>query len=175
MIVLALLVLGALLTALQVTLPLAWSPVDLPLLLTLVAGLRRGRATGFLIGAFCGLCLDLWAGPIFGLRLASLALSGAIADSFEGWVNQDQPRLQMIAAALGSLTHDALLIGLAWRAGLPQGGALFSVGAYVLPRALAAAALAIPAFMLFTVIARQRVFVSPLARRPATIRRWPGA
>lgn len=175
MIVIALLALGALLAALQVTLPLAWSPLDLPLLLTLVAGLRRGRATGFMVGAFCGLCLDLWAGPSFGLRSVSLALAGSAADAFEGWVNPDQPRLQMAAAAIGSLVHDTLLMALAWHLGLPQGGLLATLGLFVLPRALAAAALAVPAFMLFTVIARQRVFVNPLARPPSTIRRWPGA
>jgi rod shape-determining protein MreD len=167
-----LLVLSALAALLQCVLPLRWWPVDLALLLTVFAGLRRGGGLGLFCGLTAGLLLDALASPVPGLRLAPLAIVGAVADSVEGGLNREQPRLQIVAMAGLCLLHDALLALLAWRFQLNQGGLGRVLGSYVLPRALAQAALAIPLFWVLGLLVRQRVFQDPLRRPVRSIQRW---
>ena len=156
----------------QSVLPLQWWPADLPLLLVIFAGLRRGKGMGLMCGILAGLVLDALSSPQPGLRLAPLAIVGALADSLEQGVNREQPRLQ-IAAVLGfCLLHDFFLALLAWHFDLNQGGALRVVESYVLPRCLAQAALAIPVFWILGLLVRQRVFQDPLRRPVRSIQRW---
>ena len=160
------------LCALQVAQPWAWSPVDLPLLLAIFAGLQRGRGTGLALGAFGGALLDAWSSPAPGLRLGSLALAGALADALEPDVKGERPTLQAPAAAALTLVHDLVLALLAWRAGLSQGGLGTYLGAYVVPRFIAQGLLAIPFFFAFRALVRQRVFLNPLGEKPKLLRRW---
>lgn len=163
---------SALAALLQAILPWAWWPADLPLLLAIFAGLRRGGGLGLLCGATAGLVLDTLASPVPGLRLAPLALAGAIADSAESGVNRDQPRLQVLFVAGLCLLHDLLLAGLARRFGLDQGGLVRVFGAFVLPRLVVQAVLAVPVFWAMGLLVRQRVFQDPLRRPVRSIQRW---
>jgi rod shape-determining protein MreD len=167
-----LLLLAAVAALLQCVLPLAWWPVDLALLITVFAGLRRGRGLGFFCGAVAGLLLDTLASPVPGLRLAPLALVGALADGLEGGVNREQPRLQFLALAGLTLLHDALLALLARHFGLDQGGLGRVLLHYALPRLLAQAVLALPLFWGLGLLVRQRVFQDPLRRPVRSIQRW---
>jgi rod shape-determining protein MreD len=167
-----LLSLSALAALLQCVMPLAWWPVDLALLITAFAGLRRGGGLGFFCGVVAGLLLDALASPVPGLRLAPLALVGAVADSVEGGVNREQPRLQFFALAGLCLLHDALLALLARRFHVDQGGLGRVLGSYMLPRALAQAVLALPLFWALGLLVRQRVFQDPLRRPVRSIQRW---
>jgi rod shape-determining protein MreD len=164
--------LSALAALLQAVLPLRWSPVDLALLVTVFAGLRRGGGLGFFCGATAGLLLDALASPVPGLRLAPLAIVGALADSVEGGVNREQPRLQVLAVAGLCLLHDALLAVLGRHFHLDQGGVGRVLGSYVLPRVLAQGALAVPLFWVLGLLVRQRVFQDPLRRPVRSIQRW---
>ena len=164
--------LSALAALLQVLLPFHWFPADLPLLIAIFAGLRRGGGLGLLCGALAGLGLDAMGGQLPGLRLVPLALVGALADSAERGVNREQPRLQVVAVALLSLAHDGLLTVLAWHFNLNQGGLDRVLFSYVLPRALTQALLAVPLFWALSLLVRQRVFQDPLRRPVRSIQRW---
>lgn len=164
--------LGALFALLQGILPWTWWPTDLPLLLAIFAGLRRGSGLGLFTGVSAGLVLDALASPVPGMRLAPLALVGALADSAERGVNREQPRLQILAVAGLCLLHDLLLVLLARHFGLNQGGFGRVFGLYVLPRAVAQALLAVPVFWALGLLVRQRVFQDPLRRPVRSIQRW---
>ena len=164
--------LGALGALAQATLPFRWWPADLPLLLVVFAGLRRGKGLGLFCGVLAGLVLDALGSPVPGLRLAPLAVVGALADSAEGGVNWGQPRLQILAVLGFSLVHDGLLVLLAWHFNLNQGGALKVAWDYVLPRCLTQAALAVPLFWILGLVLRRRVFQDPLRRPVRSIQRW---
>ncbi len=164
--------LSALAALLQAVLPWHWWPADLPLLLAIFAGLRRGGGLGLLCGISAGLVLDTLTSPVPGLRLAPLALAGALADSAEHGVNREQPRLQILAVAGLCLLHDILLTALARHFELNQGGEGLVLGSYVLPRLFAQAALAVPVFWILGLLVRQRVFQDPLRRPVRSIRRW---
>ncbi len=172
MIAALLLSLSALAALLQVTLPFHWWPVDAPLLLVIFAGLRRGRGLGFLCGAAAGLVLDALSSPVAGLRLAPLVLVGALADSAERGVNREQPRLQVLAVIGLCFLHDVVLMLLAWRFDLNQGGLALVIGSYALPRLLVHALLAIPLFWALSLLVRQRVLQDPLRRPVRSIQRW---
>ncbi len=167
-----LLALAALAAVLQSALPLNWWPVDLPLLLAVFAGLRRGGGLGLLCGATAGLLLDTLTSPVPGLRLAPLALVGALADSVEKGVNRERPRLQVLAVAGLCALHDATLMVLGWHFSLNQGGLARVLGAFALPRLLAQAALAVPLFWALGLMVKQRVFQDPLRRPVRSIQRW---
>ena len=156
----------------QVSQPWAWSPFDLPLLLAIFAGLQRGRGAGLLLGAFGGILLDAWASPAFGLRTASLALAGALADLLEPAVKGERPTLQAPAAAGITLLHDLFLAGAARHLALSQGGLPRFVASYLLPRFLAQGLLAIPVFFAFRALVSQRVFLNPFGQKPKMLRRW---
>jgi rod shape-determining protein MreD len=157
---------------LQGVLPFHWWPLDLPLLLVIFAGLRRGGGLGLCCGVTAGLVLDVLSSPVAGLRLAPLALVGALADSAESGVNREQPRLQVLAVAALCEVHDALTMALGWHFGLNQGGLQRVLGAYILPRLLVQGALAVPLFWLLGLLVRQRVFQDPLRRPVRSIQRW---
>jgi rod shape-determining protein MreD len=156
----------------QSVLPFHWWPVDLPLLLVIFAGLRRGGGLGLCCGLCAGALLDALSSPVPGLRLAPLALVGALADSAESGVNREQPRLQVLAVLGLCLLHDGLTMILAWHFGLNQGGLGLVLGDYVAPRLAVHAALAIPLFWVLGLLVRQRVFQDPLRRPVRSIQRW---
>ena len=164
--------LSALAALAQSILPWHWWPVDLALLLTIFAGLRRGGGLGLASGVLAGLILDALTSPQAGLRLGPLALVGALADSAERGVNREQPRLQVLAVAGLCLLHDLGLMVLGWRFGLNQGGLGLVLGDYVLPRLFAQAMLAIPLFAALGLLVRQKVFTDPLRRPVRSIQRW---
>ena len=164
--------LSALAALLQVILPWQWWPADLPLLLAIFAGLRRGGGLGLFCGISAGLVLDTLASPVPGLRIAPLALAGALADSMEQGVNREQPRLQIIVVAALCLFHDLLLSLLARHFDVNQGGEGRVLVAYILPRLLTQAVLAVPVFWALGLLVRQRVFQDPLRRPVRSIQRW---
>jgi rod shape-determining protein MreD len=173
MITLFLAFLGPAMALLQVSLPFAWLPLDLPLLVCAFAGLQRGRGTGLMVGLLSGLLLDALVSPKLGPRLLSLSIAGAVADALSPSVNREQPRLQVAAAAAISLGHDILLFFTAMALGLSQGGGRRFLFSYGLPRLLTHAALAAPFFFVFRALVRARVFQDPLSRPPAVIRKLP--
>ena len=156
----------------QAVLPFHWWPLDLPLLMVIFAGLRRGGGLGLCCGIAAGLVLDVLSSPVPGLRLAPLALVGALADSAESGVNREQPRLQVLAVVGLCLLHDSLTMVLAWHFGLNQGGLVLVLWDYALPRLLVHGALAIPLFWVLGLLVRQRVFQDPLRRPVRSIQRW---
>ncbi len=157
---------------LQAGLPLRWSPVDLPLLLVAFAGLSRGNGLGLACGVAAGLTLDCLLGGPAGLRLAPLALTGALADALQPGVNRDQPRLQVLAVLALTFFHDGCLALMARRLGVPQYGPRRAVLEYELPRLAAQALGCLPLFGLLGVVVRQRVFQDRRQGRVKTIRRW---
>jgi cell shape-determining protein MreD len=173
--VIALLLLGlaSAFAALQLSLPLAWSPLDLPLLLAAYAGLTRGNGWGLACGAVAGLWMDVLlhdAGP---LRLLPLAAAGALADSLQPGVNRDQPRLQLLTVLLLVAVHDALLALLGRQLGLAQGGFQRLLLGFALPRLAAQGLLALPFFWSLGLLVKQKAFLDPRQRSVQTIRRWP--
>ncbi len=172
MMVALLLGITAMAALLQAVLPWAWWPADLPLLLAIFAGLRRGGGLGLLCGVTAGVVLDTLASPVPGLRLAPLVLVGAIADSAESGVNRDQPRLQVLMVVGLSLVHDLMMSVLARRFGLDQGGVVRVIGVFVIPRVVSQALLAIPVFYGMGLLVRQKVFQDPLRRPVRSIQRW---
>ncbi len=173
MIALLLIAIAAASAVLQLSLPIVWSPFDLPLLIAAYAGLTRGNGWGLLCGAIAGAVLDALHSPVPALRLAPLALAGALADALHPGVNRDQPRLQVASVLLLVLLHDALLVGLARAQGVTQGGVGRFVFAYGLPRLAGQALATVPMFWLLGLLLRQRVFQTPRQRGVQTIRRWP--
>lgn len=163
---------SALAALLQAVLPWPYGPTDLPLLLVIFAGLRRGGGLGLFCGISAGLVLDALASPVPGLRLAPLALVGALADSAESGVNREQPRLQVLAVAGLCLLHDLLLTVLARHFDLNQGGEGRVLWLYIVPRLFTQAALAVPVFWALGLLVRQRVFQDPLRRPVRSIQRW---
>jgi len=172
MIALLLLSLALLSAALQLSLPWAWWPLDLPLLVAAFAGLTRGGGWGLFCGAVAGLQMDLVLSPALGLRFAPLALAGALADALQPGVNRDQPRLQVAAVFAMTLLHDLLLSLLGRRLGLPQGGLQRVALGFMAPRLAGQALACIPFFSLLGLLVRQKVFLDPRARNVQTIRRW---
>lgn len=158
---------------LQVSLPFSYLPLDVVFLVCAFAGLQRGRGAGFITGALGGLLLDALVSPRLGPRTISLALIGAVADSLSETVNREQPRLQLLAAALLSLGHDLLLYWSAAALELSQGGGKRFLFNYALPRLALHAALAVPFYFVFRAIVRAPVFQDPLSRPPAVIRKLP--
>lgn len=173
MIALLLLALATGAALLQLGLPLTWWPLDGPLLVAAFAGLTRGRGWGLLCGAVAGLWLDVLLGPVPGLRLAPLALAGALADALQPGVNRDQPRLQVAVVLLLVLVHDLSLAGLAHAHGVHQGGGGRLALGYLLPRLAGQALAAVPLFWALGLLVRQPVFLDPRQRGVRTIRRWP--
>lgn len=173
MIALLLVVIAVAAALLQLSLPVAWSPFDLPLLIAAYAGLTRGNGWGLLCGAIGGAVLDTLHSPVPALRLAPLALAGALADALQPGVNREQPRLQVASVLLLVLLHDALLAGLARAQGLTQGGWGRFVFAYGLPRLAGQALATVPLFWVLGLLVRRRVFQTPRQRGVQTIRRWP--
>jgi len=173
--VIALLLLG-LSTALalgQASLPLPWWPLDLPLLLAAYAGLTRGNGWGLACGALAGFWLDVLlhdAGP---LRMLPLALAGALADSLQPGVNRDQPRLQLLSVLFLVAAHDALLMLMARKLGVAQGGPQRVLLGFCLPRLAAQGIAALPFFWALGLLVKQKVFLDPRQRTVQTIRRWP--
>jgi rod shape-determining protein MreD len=164
--------LSAVAALLQGVLPFHWWPLDLPLLLVIFAGLRRGAGLGLGCGVIAGLILDALGSPVPGLRLAPLALVGALADSAESGVNREQPRLQVLAVAGLCALHDIVAMVLGWHFGLNQGGLTRVLWDYALPRLVVHAAMAIPLFWVLGLLVRQRVFQDPLRRPVRSIQRW---
>lgn len=173
MIALLLLGLASAFACIQVSVPLPWWPLDLPLLLAAYAGLTRGNGWGLACGVVAGLWLDVLlhdAGP---LRLLPLGLAGALADSLQPGVNRDQPRLQLLSVLMLVLVHDILLALLGRQLGLAQGGLQRMVLAYALPRLAAQGLVALPFFWGLGLLVKQKVFQDPRQRGVQTIRRWP--
>lgn len=173
MIGLLLLGLASLAAVLQLSVPLPWWPLDLPLLVAAYAGLTRGGGWGLACGVVAGLWLDLLLSPGAGLRLAPLAVAGALADALQPGVNRDQPRLQVVTVLALVAVHDALLALLAREQGLAQGGYGRLIFAYALPRLAAQALATVPLFFALGLLVKQKVFQDPRQRGVQTIRRWP--
>jgi cell shape-determining protein MreD len=173
MIALLLLGLASAFAVLQVSVPLPWWPLDLPLLLAAYAGLTRGNGWGLACGALAGLWMDVMmhdAGP---LRMLPLGLAGALADSLQPGVNRDQPRLQLLTVLLLVAAHDALLAALGHQLGLAQGGLQRMLLGFELPRLAAQGLLALPFFWVLGLLVKQKAFQDPRQRGVQTIRRWP--
>jgi rod shape-determining protein MreD len=165
--------LASLAALVQLSVPLAWWPLDLPLLVAAYAGLTRGSGWGLACGVLAGLWMDLLLSPQAGLRLAPLALAGALADAMQPGVNRDQPRLQVLAMLMLVLVHDAFLVLMAREQGLAQGGLARFTFAYALPRLAAQAIATVPLFLALGLLVKQKVFQDPRQRGVQTIRRWP--
>lgn len=157
----------------QLSVPLPWWPLDLPLLVAAYAGLTRGNGWGLLCGALGGLLMDALHSPVPSLRLVPLALAGALADALQPGVNRDQPRLQVAAVLLLVLAHDASLALLARAQGLHQGGLLRFLMGYGLPRLAGQAIATVPLFWALGLLVKQKAFLDPRQRGVQTIRRWP--
>lgn len=158
----------------QVSLPFAYVPLDLVFLVVVFSGLQRGHGVGLATGIFGGLLLDTLVSPHLGPRLISCAMVGALADTMEGLVNREQPRLQVLAVASLSLGHD-IILGLASSAlNLNQGGWKRLTAYYILPRLATHAALAAPFYYFFRAAVRARVFQDPRMKSPLVIRKWSG-
>lgn len=157
----------------QVSVPLPWWPLDLPLLVVAFAGLTRGEGWGLACGLLAGFTLEALLGTPAGLRLIPLAFAGALADALQPGVNRDQPRLQMFAVLALTLLHDSLLAFFAHRFGVPQYGFRRAAMEYGVPRLAAQALVCLPLFWLLGLVVRQRVFQDPRQVRVKTIRRWP--
>ncbi|MES2201856.1 MAG: rod shape-determining protein MreD [candidate division FCPU426 bacterium] len=173
MMTLFLMALGALAALLQVSLPFTYFPADAVFLVVVFSGLQRGKGRGLLTGAFAGLILDSLSSPGIGPRLLACAVVGALADALEGSVNREQPRLQVLAVACLSLTHDLAMAMTARALHMGQGGWRHLVLHYVLPRLALHALLAVPVFALFRIMVRAPVFQSPSMRPPRVIRKLP--
>jgi rod shape-determining protein MreD len=158
---------------LQVSLPFAYIPLDLVFLVVVFSGLQRGRGTGFFTGVLGGLLLDSLVSPRLGPRLISLALTGAMADTLEGAVNREQPRLQLLAVGSLSLFHDLVLGWASASLGLGQGGWKRLAAYYMLPRLGLHLVLALPLYYLFRAVVRARVFQDPRRQSPLVIRKVP--
>lgn len=172
MIGLLLMALASMAALAQLSVPLAWWPLDLPLLVAAYAGLTRGSGWGLVCGALAGLWMDLLLSPQAGLRLAPLALAGALADALQPGVNRDQPRLQVFTVMVLVVVHDALLVLLAREQGLAQGGLVRLVFGYALPRLAAQAVATVPLFLALGLLVKQKVFQDPRQRGVQTLRRW---
>jgi rod shape-determining protein MreD len=157
----------------QVSAPLGWCPVDLPLLITAFAGLTRGGGWGLACGVMAGFTLDALLGGPAGLRLAPLAIAGALADALQPGVNRDQPRLQVLAVLALVVAHDAALALFARKFEVAQYGLDRVLLRYFLPRLAAQALAALPLFWALGLLVKQRVFLDPRQRQVKTIRRWP--
>jgi rod shape-determining protein MreD len=157
----------------QVSVPLHWWPLDLPLLIAAFAGLARGGGWGLACGMLAGFALDTLLGGPVGLHMAPLAAAGALADALQPGVNRDQPRLQLAAVLALTLFHDCLLALFARRFGVPQYGLDRLVFEYGLPRLAAQALASLPLFWALGFLVRQRVFLDPRQRQVKMIRRWP--
>lgn len=173
MIGLLLLVLATLAALAQVAVPLTWWPFDLPLLVAAYAGLTRGGGWGLACGVVAGLWLDTLLSPAPGLRLAPLAMAGALADALQPGVNRDQPRLQVATVLALVALHDGMLALLARQMDLPQYGVLRALLRYSLPRLAAQALATVPLFWILGLLVKQKVFLDPRQRDVRTIRRWP--
>jgi rod shape-determining protein MreD len=158
----------------QVSLPFAYVPVDLVFLVVVFSGLQRGHGSGLATGILGGLLLDILVSPRLGPRLISCAMIGAIADTMEGAVNREQPRLQLLAVAALSLGHDMILGAASSAMNLNQGGWKRLAGYYILPRLAVHAGLAVPFYYLFRAVVRARVFQDPRMKSPLVIRKWSG-
>jgi len=157
----------------QVSVPLPWWPLDLPLLVTAFAGLSLGGGWGLACGLLSGFVLDALLGGPAGLRMAPLALAGALADALQPGVNRDQPRLQVAAVMALIVVHDGFLALFAHKFGVPQYGLDRLFFGYALPRLAAQALAALPLFWALGFLVRQRVFLDPRKRQVKMIRRWP--
>jgi rod shape-determining protein MreD len=172
--VISLLLLGlsAFAALLQLSLPLAWSPFDLPLLIAAFAGLTRGEGWGLLCGAFAGALLDALYSPVPGLRFVPLVLAGALADALQPGVNREQPRLQVASVLLLTVVHDAAMALVARSQDLPQGGLSRALLAFALPRLAGQALATVPLFLALGLLIRRKAFQDPRARGVQTLRRW---
>jgi rod shape-determining protein MreD len=157
----------------QVSVPLPWWPLDLPLLITAFAGLTRGGGWGLTCGLCSGFVLDALLGGPTGLRLVPLAAAGALADALQPGVNRDQPRLQVLAVIALALVHDLLLALFARKFDVPQYGLDRALMTFALPRLAAQALACLPLFWALGLLVKQRVFLDPRQRQVKTIRRWP--
>jgi rod shape-determining protein MreD len=173
MMALLLMAISTLAALLQLSAPLAWWPLDLPLLVTAYAGLTRGRGWGLLCGLLAGLWLDALHSPLPGLRMVPLALAGALADALQPGTNREQPRLQVAVVILLVLLHDLGLALLARAQHLHQGGLGRFVLSYGLPRLAAQALATVPLFWVLGLLVKQKAFLDPRQRDVQTIRRWP--
>lgn len=172
MIALLLLGLSGAAALLQLSLPLPWSPFDLPLLVAAFAGLTRGNGWGLACGAFAGLLMDALHSPVPGLRFVPLALAGALADALQPGVNREQPRLQVASVMLLTVLHDAAMALVARSQDLPQSGLTRAVLGYALPRLAGQALATVPFFFALGLLVRRKVFQDPRARGVQTLRRW---
>lgn len=172
MIALLLLLLASAAALIQVCQPLAWSPLDLPLLIACYAGLTRGGGWGLICGLCSGFWLDALCGGPAGLRLVPLALAGALADALQGGVNRDQPRLQVLAVAGLALAHDGFLALAARRLDVPQFGLERALMAFALPRLAGQALATLPLFWALGLLVKQKAFLDPRQREVQTLRRW---
>jgi rod shape-determining protein MreD len=157
----------------QVSVPLHWWPLDLPLLVAAFAGLALGGGWGLGCGLLSGFMLDTLLGGPVGLRLVPLAVAGALADALQQGVNRDQPRLQVGAVMALTLVHDGLLALYARKFGVPQYGLDRLLFQYGLPRLAAQALASLPLFWALGFLVKRRVFLDPRQRQVKMIRRWP--
>lgn len=157
----------------QVSVPLPWWPLDLPLLVTAFAGLTRGGGWGLCSGLVAGFSLDVLLGGPSGLRLVPLAAAGALADALQPGINRDQPRLQVLAVMALAVVHDLLLALYARKFDVTQYGLDRVLMTYALPRLAAQSLAALPLFYVLGLLVKQRVFLDPRQRAVKTIRRWP--
>jgi rod shape-determining protein MreD len=173
MIVLFLFLLSFAAAAAQVSVPLPWWPLDLPLLVVAFAGLTRGGGWGLACGMLSGFSMDVLLGGPVGLRLAPLAAAGALADALQPGVNRDQPRLQVLAVMALAVVHDLLLALYARHFDVTQYGLDRALLNFALPRLAAQALATLPLFYVLGLLVKQRVFLDPRQRQVKTIRRWP--
>ena len=157
---------------LQLTIPVEWMPINLPLLVSVFIGLSSGSGLGLLCGSTIGLVMDATVSPAFGLFTFSGALAGGTADFLSESFNREQIVTQVLAMAALTMIHElAVWQGAQW-AGIEQISLDRFFWVFALPKVAAHAFLDIPAFVVlkfFMRTGRRGRF----SRVPKTIRSFP--
>lgn len=85
---------------------------DIPLVLTILVGLRRGPELGLLTGFGFGVAQDLLGGGLLGIQAISKGVVGFWAGGLPGLFLTAHPVVQIMSLVLGSLGEGALRFGL---------------------------------------------------------------
>lgn len=132
---------------------------DVPVILVVLLGLRRGPEVGCLLGFALGLAEDVLAGGPLGLHALSKAVLGFLSGGLPRWFLVGRPAVPIVAAVLATIVDGALRFTLLqfFHYPAPFGEVLARV---ILPQAgynglLAALCLAVPGV---------RAHVTPVAR-----------
>lgn len=91
-------------------LDIAGTKPDLLLVIIVLLAILRGEKSGALIGFVYGFLEDLIIGNYFGMQALIKMTTGFIVGKLHGKIFQDNLATPLIAAAVGTVTHDLLYI-----------------------------------------------------------------